>query len=633
MKLYSATEASRAISFNLLHKGCGSRLKQQYICIKEEVPVAREDMVKGYEFAKDQYVMFTPEELKALEEAGHAHAPRSPSSCRSKPIDPVYFDKAYYLAPDKGGAKPYALLARALRESKRCALGRWAARGKQYIVMIRPVEDGLVMQQLLYAGEVRSIKDIEIPKTEVKDAELKLAQQLIEQQASDTFDPSAYKDEVRARIEAAVQKKVEGQEITMAEAPKARRAGHRSHGSAAREPREEGARAKPRDAATAEDAQAAQARAARRARRAARPPRDSESARSNGPRHAPIRRARRREAASPAAQHDPRADRGRVRVARARAAQRVALLVPGSRSCCAPRRRSPRRRCRAAHHDVRCRSFAAIFPTSMPLSGLSICAVADRVVVKEGGSRWQAESGPVPARIRGRSRRRLLERDRTQRTAQRVPAPSEWFDRGVALENEDSRRGASMRTSAPSPPTRALLDAHINLGWLLHEAGRFAKAERVYRDAIEACGNDPVLLYNLGVLLEDMDRKNGSDGSLRSGAARQSGSGRLPLQPRAVMRRAREAERSHSAHGALPPPDGDTGKVALSAFANRYRPVTLQNSGRAFHLMGRQRPHGQDNTAALHVSQQPRLSGVGINVRRKCAFDEAAQAGFRPLIS
>ena len=131
----------------------------------------------------------------------------------------MYFDKAYYLAPDKGGAKPYALLAAALRESNRCALGRWAARGKQYIVMIRPVEDGLVMQQLLYAGEVRAMKDLEIPKTDVKPAELKLAQQLIEQQTSDTFDPSQYTDDVAARIEAAVQKKVEGQEITLAEAP------------------------------------------------------------------------------------------------------------------------------------------------------------------------------------------------------------------------------------------------------------------------------------------------------------------------------------------------------------------------------------------------------------------------------
>jgi DNA end-binding protein Ku len=218
VKLFSATEASRAISFNLLHKACGSRLKQQYFCVKEEVPVAREEMAKGYEFAKDQYVMFTPEELKALEEAG-THTADIAEFVPLDSVDPVYFDKAYYLAPDKGGAKPYALLTRALRESKRCALGRWAARGKQYIVMIRAVEDGLVMQQLLYAGEVRSIKDIEIPKTEVRDAELKLAQQLIEQQAADKFDPSAYTDDVRGRVEAAIQKKVEGQEITMAEAP------------------------------------------------------------------------------------------------------------------------------------------------------------------------------------------------------------------------------------------------------------------------------------------------------------------------------------------------------------------------------------------------------------------------------
>ena len=147
--------------------------------------------MKGYEFAKDQYVMFTPEELKAMEEVG-THMAEITEFVPLEAVDPVYFDKAYYLAPDKGGAKPYALLASALRESKRCALGRWAARGKQYIVMIRPVEDGLVMQQLLYAGEVRAMKELEIPKTEVKPAELKLAQQLIEQQTSETFDPSAY---------------------------------------------------------------------------------------------------------------------------------------------------------------------------------------------------------------------------------------------------------------------------------------------------------------------------------------------------------------------------------------------------------------------------------------------------------
>ena len=218
VKLYSATESSKAISFNMLHKACGSRLKQQYLCVKEEIPVAREDMVKGYEFAKDQYVLFSPEELKALEETGTGMAEIT-EFVPLESIDPVYFDKAYYLGPDKGGAKPYALLAKALRESGRCALGRWAARGKQYIVMLRPVEEGLVMQQLLYAGEVRSIRDIEIPPTEVKDVELKLAKQLIDAQTSETFDPSQYRDEVAARIEAAVQKKVEGQEITLSEAP------------------------------------------------------------------------------------------------------------------------------------------------------------------------------------------------------------------------------------------------------------------------------------------------------------------------------------------------------------------------------------------------------------------------------
>jgi len=224
VKLYSATEASRAMSFNLLHKTCGSRLKQQYFCVKEEIPVAREDMAKGYELAKDQYVMFSPDELKALEEAG-THSAEITEFVPAQAIDPVYYDKAYYLGPDKGGAKPYALLARALKESGRCALGRWAARGKQYIVLIRPLGtglvEGLVMQQLLYSAEVRSINDLDIPRTEVRPAELKLAQQLIEQQAVDKFDPAAYRDEVRARIEAAIQKKIEGQEITMAEPPQA----------------------------------------------------------------------------------------------------------------------------------------------------------------------------------------------------------------------------------------------------------------------------------------------------------------------------------------------------------------------------------------------------------------------------
>src|SRR5690349_11939058 len=218
VKLYSATEASRQISFNLLHKDCGSRLRQQYFCVKEDVPVGRDQMVKGYEFAKDQYVMFSPEELKAMEEAG-THMADIVEFVPLSAIDPVYFDKAYYIGPDKGGAKPYALLAKALLQSERCAIGHWAARGKSYIVMIRPVANGLVMQQLLYSDEVRSINEIDIPKIEVKETELKLAHKLIDQQSSDKFNPADYKDEVRARIEKAIEKKVEGQEITLADEP------------------------------------------------------------------------------------------------------------------------------------------------------------------------------------------------------------------------------------------------------------------------------------------------------------------------------------------------------------------------------------------------------------------------------
>jgi DNA end-binding protein Ku len=216
VKLYSATQSSASISFNLLHKECGSRLKQQYICAKEGVVVERDAMVKGYEFAKDQYVQFTPEEIKALEEAG-THAIEISEFVPIESIDPVYFDKTYYLSPDKGAGKPYGLLTEALKESKRCAVGRWAARGKANIVILRPIGDVLAMQQLHYAADVRSAAEIEVPKADVKPAELKLAQQLIDQQAADTFDPSVYTDELRGRIEAAIQRKVEGQEISVSE--------------------------------------------------------------------------------------------------------------------------------------------------------------------------------------------------------------------------------------------------------------------------------------------------------------------------------------------------------------------------------------------------------------------------------
>jgi DNA end-binding protein Ku len=216
VKLFTATQSAGALSFNLLHKDCGSRLKQQYVCLKDGSVVERDDMVKGFEFAKDQYVAFTPAEIKALEEVG-THAVEISEFVPIESIDPVYFDKTYYLAPDKGAAKPYGLLTEALKETKRCAVGRWASKGKAYIVILRPIDNVLTMQQLHFAAEVRPATEVDIPKPEVKATELKLALQLIQQQTANAFDPKAYTDDVRARIDAAIQKKVEGQEISVSE--------------------------------------------------------------------------------------------------------------------------------------------------------------------------------------------------------------------------------------------------------------------------------------------------------------------------------------------------------------------------------------------------------------------------------
>ena len=212
--LYPATQSSAGISFNFLHKTCGSRLRQQYVCIKEDVVVERADMVKGYEFAEDRYVTFTKEELKALEERP-TQMIEIMEFVAADAIDPIYYDKAYYLAPGKGGAKPYALLRKAMQDTQRFGLGKFAARGKQYIVQVRPVNDGIVLQQLLYADEVRKISEIDIDKAEVRPPELKLATQLIEQISSDKFDPAHYEDEEKKRIEAAIQKKIEGEEIAV----------------------------------------------------------------------------------------------------------------------------------------------------------------------------------------------------------------------------------------------------------------------------------------------------------------------------------------------------------------------------------------------------------------------------------
>jgi len=222
VKMFSAGESSANISFNWLHKKDGSRLKQQYVCSKDGEKVEKEDMIKGYEFTKGQYVLFTTEELKKLEEPRGTGAIEIVEFLPADQVDRIYVDKTYFLGPDKGGERAYKLLADALKKTGRIAIGQWAARGKQYLILVRPLENGIAMEQLRYPEELRSIADVPIPKTEVKKSELDMAIKFIDQGTSEEFKPQAYKDNVRKRILEQIQQKVEGKEITEepTEAPK-----------------------------------------------------------------------------------------------------------------------------------------------------------------------------------------------------------------------------------------------------------------------------------------------------------------------------------------------------------------------------------------------------------------------------
>lgn len=259
VKLFTTSESGSGISFHLLHS-CGTRLKQQYVCPKHGSLVPREEMVKGYEFARGQYVLFSNEEIKALEE----ESSRTIEITEFVPlaeVDPLFFERAYYLGPDKGGEKPYKLLARAMTETGRCALARYAARGKQYLVLVRPFEDGLLMQQLRYADELRSFDEVARGDATPSDAELALAVQLIEQIASEEFHPESYEDAVKKRMEEVIARKVEGAEVTYAaaEEPRARIIDLMEALEASLEPgaaagRETAARRGPRRAGTAKPA-------------------------------------------------------------------------------------------------------------------------------------------------------------------------------------------------------------------------------------------------------------------------------------------------------------------------------------------------------------------------------------------
>jgi DNA end-binding protein Ku len=275
VKVYSATESASAIRFRLMSAG-GARVRQQYVAdappvdggetsstVEERIdepaeapprgrapaaatrppadtvvdfptrrpaPVAdtaieapeasgeavveRSAMVKGYEFEKGRFVLFTPAELAALQEASRQTIDIV-SFIPERAVDPIYYDKAYFLVPDRRGARPYHLLLRAMRDTGRSALAKWAFRAREFVVQIRAAEGGMVLQQLLYAEEVRSLADLDIEEAPVGEAELELARRLIAQISEDAYDPTRFVDEEKQRIRAAIEQKIAGRQVVV----------------------------------------------------------------------------------------------------------------------------------------------------------------------------------------------------------------------------------------------------------------------------------------------------------------------------------------------------------------------------------------------------------------------------------
>ena len=222
IRMFTAA-SSESISFNQLHPKCGGRVKQQLLCPTCNEVVERSSLVKGYEFAKDQYVQFSDEELKSLE----GEASKMIDIVEFVPldkVDPIYFEKTYYLGPDKGGDKAYRLLADAMTKEGRVALAKFVMRGKENLVLIRAAQDGLMLHTMYFADEIRDFTEVDKGEdAKVKPGEMELAERLIKELAVDKFKPGKYADEYRTRVLEVVEQKVEGREVT-SHAPQAQRA-------------------------------------------------------------------------------------------------------------------------------------------------------------------------------------------------------------------------------------------------------------------------------------------------------------------------------------------------------------------------------------------------------------------------
>ena len=215
VKLFATSKSGARVSFNWIDRKTGIRVRQQYFNPDNNEVVPKEDMVKGYQFAKNQFVLLEPDELKVLEQP-KTDAIEITEFVPAEQVERVYYDRAYYLGPDRGGGRAYRLLAAALEQTGRVAVARFATRGKQYLVMVRPYREGLMLEQLRYATEVRSWDEVPVEEGEVNPAELELAVQMIRQRTSDEFEPGDYTDEVRERQLELIERKIEGEEITVA---------------------------------------------------------------------------------------------------------------------------------------------------------------------------------------------------------------------------------------------------------------------------------------------------------------------------------------------------------------------------------------------------------------------------------
>ena len=217
-RIYSTGEPGSDVSFHLVHEKCGTRVKQQWYCPHDDEVVERSELVKGYEVSKHEMVTFTPAELKQLDAA----ASQTIALDEFVPIaavDPIYFERHYYLGPDRGGEHAYELLRAAMAKSGLCGIATYAARGKQYVVVLRPEGPGLVVHQLRYPDEVRGWDELELPKPhKPKPSELHLAEQIIAQITHDEVDLARYHDEVKERVKDAIAEKAKGHAIEIPEA-------------------------------------------------------------------------------------------------------------------------------------------------------------------------------------------------------------------------------------------------------------------------------------------------------------------------------------------------------------------------------------------------------------------------------